>query len=404
MKRAIVCLVGLLLVAPAALGQATTLRFEAAPRLALALPRVHDPQVALSATRGLTVLAIQELDSRAQMVALTSTDSGDTFGEPVAVSLPGTWVFGTGESGPSLATGSAGLCVAWHQARAGGGTDIMISGSESGASWSRPVRLTDRPGISHGYIALTSAPDGAFYAAWLDGREKPVGSLDVYLARSGDGGKTFGKNVRVGRRASPTCRPALTVTADGRLFVAWRTVGTNNVRDIALASSADGGQTFTEAAGPASDNWKPGTCPRSGPALAATGNTLHLAWYAEGGGLGSGVRWACADDGKSFAPPTLVSRGVLDANHPTLTASSAGRVHLTFQGRPDGGDGWRPVRAYVSEVTNWVTASRGPLAAPGVYSQVSYPTSSFDTTGRLWMLWTAGESVQLSRAREINAS
>jgi hypothetical protein len=280
----------------------------------------------------------------------------------------------------------------------------MASGSESGVRWSRPVRLTDRPGVSHGYVGLASAPDGTFYAAWLDGREKPAGSLDVYLARSGDGGKTFGKNVRVGRRASPTCRPALAVTADGRLFVAWRSVEASGVRDIALASSADGGQTFTEASSPAPDNWKPGTCPRSGPALAAAGGALHLAWYAEGGDLGSGVRWTCTDDGKAFAPPTLVSRGVLDANHPTLTASVAGRVHLTFQGRPDGGDGWLTARAYVSEVTNWITASRGPLAAPGVYNQVSYPTGSFDATGRLWMLWTAGESIQLSRAREISAS
>jgi hypothetical protein len=279
----------------------------------------------------------------------------------------------------------------------------MVSFSETGASWSKPTRLTDREGLHHGYVALAAAPDGSVYATWLDGRERNGGVMDVFLARSSDGGKTFGKNIRVGQRASYACRPAVAVTADGAVHVAWRGHDTSHVRDIFLATSRDGGQSFSEARCISPDGWRPGDTPRSGPALAASGSDLHLAWFSEG--QKPGIRWTLSfDSGKTFAPAMVVSKGVLDANHPMLSVSGSGRVHLTFQGRPDGGGGWLPEKAYVAEVTSWVSATRGALAAPGVYDRVSYPTGQFDATGRLWMFWTAGEAILLSRAREQVAS
>jgi hypothetical protein len=402
-KRAIVCLVGLLSLSSLALAQATTLRFESTPRLALPLPRVRDPRVVLRAARELVVVAVQELDDRARLVALHSQDGGDSFSDPVAISLPGTWMFGTGESGPALTQGSRGLCVAWHQARNGGGADLMVSASETGAQWSKPTRLVDRPGVSHGYVALSAAPDGTVYAAWLDSREKPSGSVDVYLARSTDGGRSFGKNVRVARRASPACRPAVAITADGAVHVAWRGVDESNVRDVYLASSRDLGQTFGEPLCPVRDGWKVSDSPRSGPTLVAVGETLHLAWYSEGrGGREVGIRWTTSLSATpSFAPMILVSRGARDTDHPVLSVSSVGRVYLTFRGRPEVTGGWQSFRTYVSEVTSWVAATRGAQTVPGTYEEVSYPVGQCDATGRLWVFWTAGEAVLLSRAREI---
>jgi hypothetical protein len=400
-KRAIVCLVGLLL-SSSVFAQATSLRFESAPRLALPLPRVRDPRPVLRGSGELTVIAIQELENRAQLVALSSPDGGDSFSAPVPVSLPGTWVFGSGESGPAIALGSRGLCAVWHQARPGGGTDLMVATSDTGTRWSKPTRLVDRAGVWHGYAALASGPDGTVYAAWLDGREKTEGAMDIYLAASKDGGRSFGKNIRVARGASLACRPALTVTTEGAVHVAWRGVGEAQVRDVYLATSRDGGQTFAEPVCLNHDGWKVADSPRSGPTLVASGETLHIAWYSQGkGGKDTGIRWTMSLDGaRTFTPITLVSQGVLDANYPALCVSTNGRVHLTFQGRPGSG-GWQPFRAYVTEVTSWVTATRGAQAAPGAYEEVSHPTGQFDAAGRLWVLWTAGEAVLLSRAREV---
>lgn len=407
MKRATVCLVGLLVLCSSAFAQATTLRFETAPRLALPAPRVRDPRIVLRASRDLAVIAIQEMEGKARLISFTSSDGGDSFSDPVPVSLSGAWVFGNGESGPALALGSRGLCAAWHQARTGGGgTEVVVSWSDTGEQWSKPVRLADQAGIWHGYVSLASAPDGSVYATWLDGRDKPTDSMDVYLARSTDGGKSFGKNVRVARRASIACRPAIAVTADGAIHIAWRGVDESNQRDVYLATSRDSGTTFSEPTSLASDGWKVADSPRSGPTLAASEEGLHISWYSEGkGGKDAGIRWTTsADCARTFAPITLVSQGIFDTNHPTLSVNAAGRVHLTFQGRPNGGNGWLPLRAYVAEVTSWVSATRGAQAAPGIYEGVNYPIGQFDATGRLWMFWTAGEAILLSRAREITTS
>ncbi|MGC4043784.1 MAG: sialidase family protein [Armatimonas sp.] len=322
------------------------------------------------------------------------------------VSLPDAWVFGSGESGPALALGSKGLCAAWHQARAGGGSEVVVSWSDTGVQWSKPVPLADKSGVWHGYVSLASAPDGSIYAVWLDGRDKPTNSMDIYLARSTDGGKSFGKNMRVARCASIACRPAIAITPDGAIHVAWRGVDESNQRDVYLATSRDSGESFSASTALASDGWKVADSPRSGPALAASAEGLHVSWYSEGkGGKDAGIRWTVsADSAKTFAPVTLVSQGILDANHPTLSVNATGRVHLTFQGRPNGGDGWKPLRAYVAEVTSWVLATRGAQAAPGIYEGVDYPIGQFDATGRLWMFWTSGEAILLSRAREIGTS
>ncbi|MCX6368958.1 MAG: hypothetical protein NTX57_19935, partial [Armatimonadetes bacterium] len=66
----------------------------------------------------------------------------------------------------------------------------------------------------------------------------------------------------------------------------------------------------------------------------------------------------------------------------------------------DSGDSWGAFRAYVTEVTSLETAKRGAQLVPGKYRGISYPVALFDTAGRLWVAWTGGDTVQLSRARE----
>ena len=149
MKRAVVCLVGLGFAALAVRADGP-LRFEAAPRLALATPRVHDPRFVLRASRALTMIAIQQLDERGQLIVATSIDDGDNFYPPIAISGPNVSAVGSGESGPCLSLGSVGLCALWEQTRPGGGSElvdfVVAHGSclERAAAPHRPPRLAER--------------------------------------------------------------------------------------------------------------------------------------------------------------------------------------------------------------------------------------------------------------------
>jgi hypothetical protein len=344
----------------------------------------------------------------AQLVALTSQDGGDTFGAPVPVSAPGTSVAGHGESAPSLVLGAKGLGALWEQkAPTGTGTQLVASGSAMASQWSKPVVVTDKPEPStNSYSSLSVAPNGDFYAVWLDGRSRVPSTLDVYLSRSTDGGKTWSANTLVARGACPCCRPVAAITAQNTVHVAWRHVYAGDIRDIALATSRDGGASFSPPTRVAVDGWHVVGCPHTGPALAVVGDILHVAWYSEGrGGDSMGLRWSLSSDGgKRFAPPVILSRGVLDPNHPCLVASENGRLFVTFQGRnPAENQGWGTYRAYWAEVTSTKTASLGVRLVPGTYHGVSYPVGLLDTAGRFWMLWTQsddhGETAQLLRGR-----
>ena len=70
---------------------------------------------------------------------------------------------------------------------------------------------------------------------------------DLYLSHSTDGGKTFSLIAKVARKVCPCCKTALAVSADGTLYAGWRQVLPGNFRHIAVASSTDGGTTFSSA-------------------------------------------------------------------------------------------------------------------------------------------------------------
>jgi hypothetical protein len=427
--------------------QGVRLGFEKRPRPVLArtagVAASQDPQAAIRASGAIYLLAVDTTapaapaektagmvghggmggdgEGAGRLIVCESRDGGDTFSRPIPVSKPGAQVVGHGENGPRLAYGSGGMYALWEQRRADGGTDLMCAGSRMGTQWSEPVRVNDEKATpsSNTFSSLTVAPNGDVYAVWLDGRDRGKGTLDVYLARSTDAGKTFGKNVRVVRGACPCCRPAVAVTDDGAVHVAYRNVTEGDIRDIYLTTSTDSGATFPSPARVAEDGWKIGGCPHTGPSLLARDGRLFCSWYSDGAaGAGkAGVRLALsADGGKTFGAPVLASRGLLDANHPSLFAGEYGRLFVVFQARDArASDGWGPLEAYVGEVSAAAGAkvALGPLSrAPGRPESAgggpaTYPAAVADAAGRVWVFWNeqaetgdGRRQVVLSRGRE----
>ena len=165
------------------------------------------------------------------------------------------------------------------------------------------------------------AADGTVYVSWIDSRERDraraagaahPGTLpppDVRVARSADGGRTFGPGVIVARGVCPCCRTALAVV--GRtVYVAWRHVFPGEVRDIVVARSDDAGESFSAPVRVHADGWAIAGCPHAGPALAADpAGGLHVAWYTgRPDAAGLYAAWS-ADGGRSFGPPAPLVTG-----------------------------------------------------------------------------------------------
>jgi hypothetical protein len=153
---------------------------------------------------------------------------------------------------------------------------------------------------------------------------------DLYVAYSTDGGRTFSANRKVASDACPCCKTALVVSPDGTLYAGWRQVLPGSFRHIAVASSSDGGTSFSMPVIVSDDHWVLQGCPVSGPSLSVdrvSGN-LKVLWFAAGEGNAPGVYFAESQDkGRSFSPRALVSQETVQGT-PSLTAGVNSSIAL----------------------------------------------------------------------------
>jgi hypothetical protein len=386
-------------------------KFEAEPRAVLSqgneLLAKHPKLFLRIAT--LNMLAVyKNADGNSQLGLAVSNDSGDSFEPPVMISEANTNVHSHGENSPTFAVKGIEFYALWEQSREAGGTDLMFARSlKFGRKFDKPIRVTDKTTpSSNGFSHLAAAPNGDIYAVWLDGRDvgtsSAPGTLAVYLAKSTDKGATFGKNIQVTPSACPCCRPSLAFGATGEVFVSWRQVFADNIRDIVVATSLDNGASFNKAVRVAFDNWQISGCPDTGAMMHMKGKRLYITWHSEGTVAGIRIAWS-DDGGKSFAKPLLASGRVLDTNHPAFSLSEDGRLLAVFQGRDAAEkEGWGAVRAYVVEVSDEGIISQ-PVGVTGNKKSVLYPTIAAGTVGRVFVAWTEstakGANVFLSRGR-----
>ena len=354
----------------------------------------------------LYLLAVLQQGEQSRLGLLTSSDGGDSFGRPVWVSASGRAVTSGGENSPAFVATERALYAAWNE-----GHQLLFARSLNwGGSFEKPIAIADKTDDSFsGYPSLGVAPNGDVYAVWIDTRDREGGADEnyaVYLARSTDGGATFGKNTRVAIKICPCCRPTLAFGPAREVLVIWRHIYPGPIHDMTVAVSRDKGQTFTAPRRIAEDNWKIDGCPDSGPAVARSGKRIYVAWLTEARPEISGVRLSWTDDGgATWAPAVMGSQGILDANYPAFSVGDDGRAVLVFQGRdPRSKAGWSPFSVYAVEISP--DGKFGvPSAVPGITSSAQRPAVAAGTGGRLYVAWTGTaenqKAVYLSRGRGV---
>jgi hypothetical protein len=339
---------------------------------------------------------------------MMSHDGGDNFMLPIPVSPDGVNVQYRSENGPSLVASGMNVYALWQQSTPETGTEVVVARQgRMGEGFAMPVRVLDKKPDDrsfNGFSSMALGPKGEIYVVWLDGRDQapPQGTFSLYLAKSSDQGKTFGKNIRIATSVCPCCRPSIAVDDDGTIYVAWRKVFDGDIRDIVVASSRDGGNTFSGPVKGADDGWVLHACPDSGPSLAVRNGKVAIAWFSEGRGK-SGIRYATSSDqGKTFGVPQMISSSVVDPNHPALAINGDGATIIAFQGRDARSqNGWGAFATYAVEIDKDGKASAAQRIPGGDSS--SYPAVRLPREGAAVIGWTRGHeekaSVVMVRAR-----
>mgnify|MGYP001183608480 CR=1 FL=1 len=303
------------------------------PALTLAEEGGTNPTVAVDPVAGGVVLAwVGESDGRAD-VYFARIPAGGEAGSPVRVNdVPGDAA--PHEQAPAQGGGGpeGNIYVVWQnntpiEGRRFPASDLRFARSTDGGRTFEPaITVNDDAGglpASHTFHDLAVAADGTIYISWIDSRERArmeaeangsagdgLPGPEIRIARSDDGGRSFGPSVVVDRDSCPCCRTALAVGPDGAVYVAWRKVHEGNVRDIVVARSEDGGRTFGPPVRVHADDWVLDGCPHAGPSIDVdAAGRLHVAWYTGREGR-QGVYYAVSEDGgRSFGPPVALVEG-----------------------------------------------------------------------------------------------
>lgn len=224
---------------------------------------------------------------------------------------------------PGVTEGSAGTRFAhWlHKL----GEDTYAYGPEllrstGGSSWERLGLLHDDSTPSeHGFVSYAPLADGTVQAFWLDGRDMPGGKpMQLRTTRLGDTGPPA-PSALLDERVCECCATDAALTSEGPV-VAYRDRSDEEIRDIYVIRAT--GEGWSEPSAVHVDGWQIHGCPVNGPAIAAEGRKVAVAWFT-GGEPGARVTVAFSDDaGASFGEPILVDR-----------EDPVGRVDLALDGR-----------------------------------------------------------------------
>ena len=368
--------------------------FEPEPRV---ISSGRDPVVSVRASGALSLLKVEGKDLWLE----TSFDGGDSFEQRARVNdVPGE-VSSHSESSPRMAVRTRSeFYVVWQTRRAGGSALRFSRSMNWGESFSKAIDVAPSA-PPQSFYTMSVSPQGTIYISWLS-------SSAVYIAKSTDRGASFQSPVKVTDNDScPCCRPSISFTGDRSVHVAWRRVVEDNIRDIFISTSTDGGETWKPGVRVAEDNWKLNGCPHSGAATAVLGKRLFVAWTTVRDSKGQ-LYLAWSDDaGRTFSPRARLGDNVVDPNHSHMAAAGAERLAVVFQGRePDRNQGWGPVNAWYREVdgAGGVSALQ-QLGNAG--KSASYPAVAVEDPGRIFVAWTEpakeGHNVVLIRGRRTGA-
>jgi len=267
--------------------------------------------------------------------------------------------------------------------------DLLLSLSrDEGKTWSTPeAPHHDATKTQHGFAALFASPasPGGFGLVWLDGRQtagKPEGqgSMSLRSAMFDASGRETA-DVLVDDRVCDCCPTSIAVTADGPI-AAFRDRTNEEIRDIAVSRYANGAWTPSRVVH--ADNWRIDGCPVNGPAIAASGRTVVVAWFTGANDQGRAFAAFSRDAGATFGAPIRLDE-----------AQTIGRVDVALLDDGSAVASWiEPANGRAEFRIRRVdaTGTRGPAQLVAAVGQASGRTSGYPHIARagseLLLAWT----------------
>ena len=157
---------------------------------------------------------------------------------------------------PAIAISGPEVYVVWNENPGTGNFDIWLKKSEDGgATFGSPLNVSNDPGQSH---SPKIAVAGQFvYIVWEDRTPDPTNPTrnpEILFAKSTDRGRNFPSIINLSNNFGVSLSPSIAAPRARHVLVTWSDVGQNQNSDIWLAKSSDGGDTFGSPINVSNDN------------------------------------------------------------------------------------------------------------------------------------------------------
>ena len=292
----------------------------------------------------------------------------------------------------------------WLVKRPGGSYayDIAVAiSADRGARWRQPLTPhRDDTATEHGFVSLF-AWRGNIGAVWLDGRNMPPdnggqprtegidkqGGMSLRFARLDYDGKLLDEG-EIDNRVCDCCQTDVAISG-GNPIVAYRDRSSDEIRDISVSRYADG--EWSPPLTVSDDSWQIAGCPVNGPAIAARGEQVLVAWYgAPNRQRRVKVAWS-ENGGATFSDPVIIDEG-----------GARGRVDVELPGDGQAVVSWvartgkETGELRVRQVSMSGEMSPVQVIVAGAYSRSSGFPQMVRAGNRLVLAWPeAGEPAQV---------
>ncbi|MGH9368227.1 MAG: hypothetical protein ACRD3M_11200 [Thermoanaerobaculia bacterium] len=299
-----------------------------------------------------------------EMALRYSAFDGEKWSAPRTV-LSSPKIFANWADFPAIAVARGGSLLAGWPEKSGGGTyDYFLQlarAPSSGGPWRRlgPAH-EDRTPTEHGFVSFVPEDD-AIRAFWLDGRDMKgeSGSMSLRTALVGERPE---RSELLDAKVCDCCQTSAAVTSEGPLVV-YRDRSDGEVRDMSIVRRAGGKWTAPRPV--ARDGWKIAGCPVNGPAAAASGRRVAVAWFTVAQEKPRVVLAISSDAGATFGEPVGI-----DDDGP------AGRVDVTLDSNGDAIVCWVAAAGKDAAIRLRRVRPHGPAGAPVTVAPTSLARSS----------------------------
>ena len=204
--------------------------------------------------------------------------------------------------------------------------DLRVSWSTDGKTWTAPVAPNrDKTMTQHGFATLFPLADGGTGVIWLDGRTTHGEEGDMQLRSAAfDKAHKSLSDTLIDSRVCECCPTSVALAADGPI-AAYRNRTAAEIRDIYITRLGAGKWSMPLRVH--ADNFKIEACPINGPAIAANGKDVAVAWFTAPNEKEQSLIAFSHDGGRTFGKAVKVEdQGTLGRMQVALAADGAAVV------------------------------------------------------------------------------